>query len=116
MISMEHTKTHSSDEIHSTHRQDIGKVSLQNSVILCIHVQVSITYKVFILTEAVGAHIQYKSMAIKYLNRFAIEEDDQFEIHVKDYKDKGWLYEVDFYKAAEEVILKAQQGQGYYCL
>ena len=45
-------------------------------------------------------------MSIKYLNRFSIEEDDQFEIHVKDCKDLN--------KAAEEVILKARQGSGYH--
>ena len=46
------------------------------------------------------------------MNRFAIEEDDQFEIHVKDYKDKDLLdvSEKDYYNAAEEVMLKAQQG------
>ena len=57
-------------------------------------------------------------MAIKYLNRFSIEEDDQFEIHVKDYRDKK-DYEIsqeEIYNAAEEVILKAQQGSGYYGL
>ena len=43
-------------------------------------------------------------MARKYMNRFAIEEDDQFEIHVKDYTDEHWI------DAAEEVMLKAQQG------
>ena len=53
---------------------------------------------------------QHHSMARKYLNRFAIEEDDQFEIHVKDYKDKGWIDEEDIHNAAEEVMLKAQQG------
>ena len=55
-------------------------------------------------------------MAIKYLNRFSIEEDDQFEIHVKDYP--GIIYpikwynmsETDYYNAAKEVILKAKQG------
>ena len=54
-------------------------------------------------------------MAIKYLNRFSIEEDDQFEIHVKDYPDKEYLFmsETDYYNAAKEVILKAQQGWGY---
>ena len=51
-------------------------------------------------------------MARKYLNRFAIEEDDQFEIHVKDYTDKYDLYEQDYYNAVEEVMLKAQQGLG----
>ena len=51
-------------------------------------------------------------MAIKYLNRFSIEEDDQFEIHVKDYPDKDYfnVNETDYYNAAKEVILKAQQG------
>ena len=53
---------------------------------------------------------QDNSMARKYMNRFAIEEDDQFEIHVKDYKDKERINEEDTYNAAEEVMLKAQQG------
>ena len=57
-------------------------------------------------------------MAIKYLNRFSIEEDDQFEIHVKDYPNKydNHMSETDYYNAAKEVILKAQQGSGYYGL
>ena len=62
------------------------------------------------LTKNRFAFDQMKSIAKKYLNRFALEEDDQFEIHVKDFKDKQYLTELDFYKAAEEVILKAQQG------
>ena len=49
-------------------------------------------------------------MAMKYLNRFAIEEDDQFEINVKDYPDKKYMNEIDYYNAAKEVIYKAQQG------
>ena len=49
-------------------------------------------------------------MARKYLNRFAIEEDDQFEIHVKDYTDKVLIRLEDISNAAEEMILKAQQG------
>ena len=50
-------------------------------------------------------------MAIKYLNRFCIEEDDQFEIHVKDYTFNYYhMSETDYYNAAKEVILKAQQG------
>ena len=59
-----------------------------------------------------GPHAQDNSMARKYLNRFAIEEDDQFEIHVKDYKDKYYydVSEEDYYNAAEEVMRKAQQG------
>ena len=49
---------------------------------------------------------------MKYLNRFSIEEDDQFEIHVKDYPDKDGEYmsETVYYNAAKEVILKAQKG------
>ena len=49
---------------------------------------------------------------MKYLNRFSIEEDNQFEIHVKDYPDKKYydMSETDFYNTAKEVILKAQQG------
>ena len=51
-------------------------------------------------------------MAMKYLNRFSIEEDDQFEIHVEDYPDKDYddMSETDYHKIAKEVILKAQQG------
>ena len=53
-----------------------------------------------------------REMAIKYLNRFSIEEDDQFEIHIKDYPDKKYIHmsETDFYNAAKKVTLKAQQG------
>ena len=49
---------------------------------------------------------------MKYLNRFSIEEDDQVEIHVKDYLDKHVenMSERDYYNAAKEVMLKAQQG------
>ena len=50
------------------------------------------------------------------MNRFAIEEDDQFEIHVKDCIDTDYLDEEEMYNVAEEVMLKAQQGSGYYCL
>ena len=55
---------------------------------------------------------------MKYLNRFSIEEDDQFEIHVKHYPDKHFynMSETDYYNAAKEVILKAQQRSGYYRL
>ena len=57
-------------------------------------------------------------MARKYMNRFAIEEDDQFEIHVIDSPNKDYYNfgKEDMYNAAEEVMLKAKQGQGYYCL
>ena len=51
-------------------------------------------------------------MAMKYLNRFSIEKDDQFEIHFKDYPELSLrnISETDYYNAAKEVILKAQQG------
>ena len=46
------------------------------------------------------------------MNRFAIEEDDQFEIHVKDHTKDYEVYLEAIYNASEEVILKAQQGSG----
>ena len=55
-------------------------------------------------------------MAMKYLNRFSIEEDDQFEIQVENCPEKHRLnmHKRDFYNAAKEVMLKIQQGLGYY--
>ena len=62
------------------------------------------------------------------MNRFAIEEDDQFEIHVKEYtrfkrifycKERIWGKDnilTYMHHAAEEVMRKAQQGLGYYRL
>ena len=50
------------------------------------------------------------------MNRFAIEEDDQFEIHVKDYPDRFYINEEKKYNVLEKVMLKAQQGSGYYGL
>ena len=58
-------------------------------------------------------------MARKYMNRFAIEEDDQFEIHVKDYRDTKYYLDIgqeEIYNAAEEVMRKALKGTGYYGL
>ena len=51
-------------------------------------------------------------MARKYMNRFAIEEDDQFEIHVKDNNDPYYYSrrEETLCNVAEKVMLKAQQG------
>ena len=82
---------------------------------LYVYRKVSRTYKVFILTKD-DRYFQEYSMTIKYMNRFAIEEDDQFEIHVKEYKEykktnkKYKKTEDAIFNAAEEVILKAQQG------
>ena len=47
------------------------------------------------------------------MNRFAIEEDDQFEIHVKYRLDTRYIGKEEMNNAAAEVILKAQQGSGY---
>ena len=66
---------------------------------------------VIIFSEKFGPHHgQSESMANLYMNRFAIEEDDQFEIHVKDYKIYNWTGEEEMYTAAAEVMLRAQQG------
>ena len=77
---------------------------------------VSKTYKVFILTKENRPWRQDKSIVRKYMNRFAIEEDDQFEIHVKDYPEKFYTAGEKIYNAAENVMLKAQKGSGYYRL
>ena len=47
------------------------------------------------------------------MNRFAIDENDQFEIHVKDYRYPNFSGKGAIFNAAEEVFLKAQQGSGY---
>ena len=54
-------------------------------------------------------------MAKKYMNRFSIEEDDQFEIHVKEIY-MNFNDDKAMYKAVKEVMLEAQQGWGYYRL
>ena len=46
------------------------------------------------------------------MNRFAIEEDDQFEIHVKQCSYHYHIGDECMYNAAEEVMLRAQQGKG----
>ena len=55
-------------------------------------------------------YLSFINRAKIYKHRFSIEEDDQFEIHVKDYRDKFFIGEEDMYKVAEEVILKVNQG------
>ena len=51
------------------------------------------------------------------MNIFAIEEDHQFEIHVKrcSYRHLSIAEDIkeDMYNAALEVMLKAQQGSGF---
>ena len=89
---------------------------------LYVYRKVSRTYKVFILTKD-DRYFQEYSMTIKYMNRFAIEEDDQFEIHVKDYSNEKYPTDLgeyirrrrdEIYNAAKEVMLKLQKGSGYY--
>ena len=73
-----------------------------------------------------------EKMSKLYMNRFAIDEDEQFEIHFKDvnqyesydrtktlsqklcHKDVVTKYQKnkDIYHAVKEVMLKAQQGSG----
>ena len=57
-------------------------------------------------------------MATMYMNRFAIEEDDQFEIHVKrcayQYRyDINHKIAKEMSNAAKEVMLKAQKGSAF---
>ena len=47
------------------------------------------------------------------MNRFAIEEDDQFEIQVKRLKIRIHI-EGNLYNTVKEVILKAKQGSGVF--
>ena len=104
-----------------TFRQDIGNFRDQ---ILCILNAVFISrfsrnYKVFILNEY---HTEWvdnpfkdeKSMAKIYLNRFAIEEEHQFEIHVKYENDELFDRDEDIKNVAEELLLKAQQGSSEF--
>ena len=49
-------------------------------------------------------------MGKMYMNRFAIQEDDQFEIHIKEVNIDSRIYEEQMKNAAEEVMLKAQEG------
>ena len=51
------------------------------------------------------------------MNRFSIEEEDQFEIHVKDFTDKYFIDGEDIYNVAEEVFLNegvVQPGLGFF--
>ena len=69
-------------------------------------------YKVLIINENKFPGNQNESTAKICMNKFSIEEEDQFEIHVKDYPDRYsfQMSERDYYNAAKDVILEAQQG------
>ena len=104
-------------------RQDLGKFSYQSSVIFFIARKgFRKHYTVFIFNKVNNQlpHFRHDSMAKMYMNRFAIEEDGQFEIHVKhcsygrSYNRRyGIIDENELYNAAKEVMLKAQQGSGF---
>ena len=53
---------------------------------------------------------QYESIATRYINRFAIEEDDQFEIHVYHFKDEYWIKKKGICETIEQLIDKAKKG------
>ena len=59
---------------------------------------------------------QSESMGNIYMNRFAIQEEDQFEIHIKQVEIDVLIYEEQMKNAAEEVMLKAQEGSDVYHL
>ena len=56
-------------------------------------------------------------MAKIYMNRLSIEEDDQFEIHVKDFTNKYLIDGKDIHNVADEMLLNegvVQQGSGVF--
>ena len=53
---------------------------------------------------------QYESIATRYINRFAIDGDDQFEIHVFHDEDTYFTERNQICEAIEEFIIKAKQG------
>ena len=58
-------------------------------------------------------------MGKMYMNRFAIQEEDQFEIHIKevDIDSRNYIIcEEQMKNVAEEVMLKAQEGSDVYHL
>ena len=62
---------------------------------------------------------QHESIAARYLNHFAIQEDDQFEvaaIQTLDYEDQNEVFEkVDkAMKAIENLQKKHNQGSDYF--
>ena len=48
------------------------------------------------------------------MNRFAIQEEDQFEVHIKQVEIDASIYEEQMKNAAEEVMLKAKKGSDVY--
>ena len=95
--------------------QDIGNFRIKN-LLFCDLIkweQIRKRYTVFICNKNENLHApweQYESMARIYMNRFAIDEEDQFEIHVKNYSYQYDAETEEMYNAAEKVMLKAQEG------
>ena len=65
--------------------------------------------KVCIFTEKDRPYDQSESMATRYINRFAIDEDDQFEIHVY-HKDTAYIRDDVICETMEALINKAKKG------
>lgn len=69
--------------------------------------------KVFVLNKIERLDHQHESLTKIYMNRFAIQEDDQFEIHFKYYIGRRcFLGKDEICNVAAEVMLKARQGLG----
>ena len=69
-------------------------------------------YEVCIFKKVFDPEEQDESTTKIYMNKFAIDEEGQFEIHVKHCNDKYLIGEEDSYNAAEEVMFRLQQGSG----
>ena len=93
-----------------TFRQDLGKVSIKYFLFYAFISSQRTLFEVFILNGKYESDDQTESVATTYMNRFGITEDDQFEIHVKRCPHHYFISEECTYNAAEEVMLRAQQG------
>ena len=50
------------------------------------------------------------------MNRFAIQEEDQFEVHIKQVEVDALTYEEQVKNAAVEVMLKSKEGSDVFHL
>ena len=68
----------------------------------------------FILNDNYSQLGQHESMATTYMNRFAMNEDDWFEIHVKHCTHPVMaIDENEIHSVVEEVMFQAHQGSGF---
>lgn len=69
----------------------------------------------FILNDNYSQLGQHESMATTYMNRFAMNEDDWFEIHVKHCTHPVMaIDENEIHSVVEEVMFQAHQGSGFF--